>query len=137
MSARWVNDVQTKIYSIVKAKTVSAIGNRYPEMFFTMDNTILTNPKFPTVYINFLRPSEQGQDLVGTDVNAIRLTVQIDVSVNKSQGLTGARDVSYEVLDHFKELGFSGNMPAFEQNTTDIKRMTMRMSRIIGYNDIL
>lgn len=137
MSSRWVNDVQTQIYSIVKAKTISALKNKYPDIFFTQEDDVRINPKFPTVYINFLQPIEKGKDLVGVDINGINLTIQAEITTNKSQGMTGARDVAYEVLDHLKELGFSGNMPAFEQNTTDIKRMTMRVSRIIGYNDIL
>lgn len=137
MSSRWVDDIQTKIFTIVKTKTISKLKTKYPDLNFTMDSSSITEPKFPTVYITFLAPSERGQDLIGQDVNAVNLTVQIDVLVNKAQGLTGARDVAYEVEDNFKELRFSGTMPTFENNTTDVKRMIMRMSRIVGYNDFL
>ena len=133
----WVIDIETKVYSIIKALTEAELKAKYPDIHYTMDDATLTKPKFPTVYFHFLQSAERGQDLVGTSINALSMTCQVEITVSKELGLSVAREVSGKILDAFKELKFVATMPEFQNQTADTKRTVMRFTRVIGSGDIL
>lgn len=90
---------------------------------------------FPFVFIQMLSPSERGQDLEGTTINAGLFTFQIDVTDNKSQAR--AKEVAFEILRIMKGMRFEvTSMPNFE-DTKDIHRSTARYRRLIGDGDAI
>lgn len=133
--SNWVLDRQTTIYSKAKAMLNAELKSKYPDLFITDNGEVVSNAKFPSIYINFLQPTERGRDLEGDVINAIYLTVEVQVSVTSAQGLKVAREVSYAVVDVFKSMRFDATMPDFENDGDGTKRMIARYARIIGYND--
>ena len=93
MDSSWVFDIQTTIYSRLKAKCEAKLKSVFPNINVTMDSHALTTPRFPTVYVHFLAPIEVGNDLDGQDVNAIYLTAQTEVIVTDAQGMLVANEV--------------------------------------------
>ena len=133
----WVSDIQTKAYSRAKAILTASLGDKYPSLYITDDDETPTEPQFPTVYIHFLEPAERGQDLEGSEVNAIYLTAEVEVTVTKAQGMRVCKEVSYVALDAFKSMRFQATMPAFKNDGSGTKRMIARYARTIGSNDKL
>ncbi len=135
---QWIFDIETSIYARLKNEVIASLKSTYPDIFFTMEERIDSSTRFPTVYIHFLAGSEQGGDLEGSTINAINCTVQFEVVVNQSQGLSGARKVTNEVVKQLKKMRFSViSLPEFQNVTTDTKRMVGRARRIIGQGDVL
>lgn len=132
---KWVLDVQTKIYSKAKAMLTARLLKKYPKLYITDDDENPTDAQFPTIYIQFLEPSERGQDLEGNGINAVYLTVEVEVTATKTQGMMVAKEVAYEVVDVFKSMMFNGRLPIFANDGSGTKRMVARYSRVIGYND--
>ena len=137
MSSIWVSDVQTTIYSRAKAMLLASLKSKYPDLFVTDDDEVTSDPKFPAVYIHFLQPAERGQDIEGKEINAIYLTVEVDVTATKAQGKAVAREVAYKVMDIFKGMYFTATMPSFQNDGSGTKRMIARYARVIGYNDTI
>lgn len=128
-------DIETIVYSRIKAKLTSKLLNKYPDISFTTNNKVLSNPKFPNVYVHLLGSPEIGEDLENNTINGVEATFQIDVTDNKSQGR--AKEVINEIVGVVKEMRFSiVSMP--ETNNTDSTfRCVMRCRRIIGNLDKL
>lgn len=137
MSNSWVFDRQTTIYSRIKAIGTSKLKKKYPDINFTQDGRVVTSPKFPNVYIKFLQPMESGKDLEGNGINAVNLTVEIDVTVTQSMGMQVCNEVSWIIVDVLKEMCFDAQMPYFDATSTETYRTIARYSRVIGYNDVL
>ena len=133
--SNWVLDRQTTIYSKAKAMLTAELKSKYPDLYITDNGETVSNPKFPSIYINFLQPIERGQDLENISINAIYLTAEVQVTVTTAQGMNVAREVSYTVTDVFKSMRFNATMPDFNNDGDGTKRMIARYSRIIGYND--
>lgn len=133
----WVIDIEPKIYSIIKAKTEKEIKKKYPDVNFTMDDAVQNDPKFPSIYMRFLQSIEVGEDLEGQSINGIMCTVDVRITVSKTQDLTALRWVNTKILNAFKELRFDAKMPRLNDSTVDTKSSTMRFERIIGQGQIL
>ena len=137
MSNSWVADRETTIYSKVKAKLTSKFIKTYPDINITQDGKKIVDPKFPNIFISFLQPVEQGKDLEGKTINAVLLTMQIDVSVSRAMGMTVANEVSWAIVDILKDMGFEASMPYFSSDMEEVYRSIARYSRVIGYNDTI
>lgn len=136
----WAIELPTQIFTLVKTrvqKKINAATTKYPNIFWTMDGSINKTPVFPTIYVVF-DCYETGNDLNNRDINAIDCTAQVDITVSKEQGLSGARYIAGMVMEEFKELGFTiRETPNFNDGTLDTKRMVFRASRVIGQADVI
>lgn len=133
----WAFNLPSDINTIVKTKSLARLASKYTSVSWTMDESERTTPIFPSVFV-MIDCIELGNDLIGTDINAVNCEVEVQVTVTKEQGLSGARYVAGVVADEFKALGFEiREMPYFKDNTTDLKRMIFRGRRIIGQADII
>ena len=133
--ANWTMDLESTIFSIVKAKARSKLMGKYPNINFTSVEKNTKAAEFPYVYIHLLPMVEQGHDLEGSTINAVLATVQVDVKTNVSQ--SDAKNVVYEVLNVLKEMRFSIiAMPEFTKDG-DIYKSVMRGRRMIGSGDTL
>lgn len=131
----WAYDIESTIYSIIKAKTYSTIKKKYPNLLFTDKGQSDSPPAFPTVYIHMLPPLEQGQTLDGQTINGLLVTLQVDITTNTSS--SDVRWVMAKVAEAFKELRFEAK-PMPELTYSDkIYRSTARFRRVIGANDRL
>lgn len=136
----WVTDRQTTIYSRVSAILTAQLSEQYADLNVTMDNAMLQNAKFPTIYITFLGARERGQTLDGTNINAVRMDVEAHVLTSKSQTRPMIENnfIAWDVVDAFKTMGFEVTMPSIPTSNVDgVYESVSRFSRIIGQDDII
>lgn len=136
----WVADRQTTIYSRVSAILYSKLGETYPDLNVTMDNAMLQNAKFPTVYITFLGATERGRTLDGTNINAAKMDVEVHVKTSKSQDqpMIENNNIAWDVVDAFKTMGFVVTMPNIPTSNIDgVYESVSRFSRLIGQDDVI
>lgn len=132
---QWVFDLETTIFSIVKAKAMGKLKARYPNINITDSSKSTSKATFPTVYIHELPGVEYGADLGGRDINAVLETIQVDVTTNTNQ--RDAKIVMSGVAGIFKEMRFESTaMPEFD-GSDGTYRSTARFRRVIGANDAL
>lgn len=131
----WVIDLENKIFTIVKTKASTTLKPKYPDIRFTTSGKSVTTPKFPTVYMHELPGVESGSDIDGSGINAVIYSMQIDITTNTSQ--EDLKRVSAEIIKQFKELRFSISAFPDMSATADIYRSVIRVSRLIGVDDVL
>ena len=134
MNNLWYQDAITSVYSRAKAILTSKLKKDYKDLYVTDEDDSIQNPKFPTVYFKFLQPSERGMDLEGSTINAISLTVQVEVYAKDK---ISANYISGVLVDAMKSMRFRATMPDFENNSTDYKRTVSRYQRVIGNSDTI
>lgn len=142
MSVEWVRTAQTKIYTTVTTRAKKNLKTKYPDISFT-EEIVSDSPytHFPTVVIHFLTSNSVGNTFDG-GVNGFFCGVQIDVIVSKTKNLniSDAYRVMTEVLEQFFRCGFMDTQQIPNEVSTtdsDVKRVTARIRRIIGFNDKL
>ena len=91
------NIVKTQL----QTRVFRELGSRYPKLSFSDEITDET-ASFPNVYIHELNPSEVGNSLENNVINAIRDTIQIEVSTNTSN--SDARVVINSCVKAMKEI---------------------------------
>ena len=117
---------------------MSRLKSKYSDFNVTEDSATPTNPKFPTVYITFIGATERGQTLEGTTINAVNMTTEVHVKTTKAQGILANNDVSWEVVEAFKTLGFMATMPNIPTSDLDgVYESVSRFSRVIGQGDVI
>lgn len=128
-------DIQTRVFSRIKNQYPAALITKYPETYFTTSDRVSQKPKFPTVYVHEMSSSELGRDLDGTTINAVRTTIQIEITDNVS--MSNAKEVMNYVVIVMKAMRYElVTMPEFN-NTPEIYRVVARFRRVIGSGDVL
>lgn len=131
----WTSDIESMVFTRVKAKGNNALKSKYPNIYFTTSDKTQKQPQFPTVYLHEVGSVERGMDLENTEINAVLNTIQVDVTDNESQGRV--KEVMNNIVKTMKSMGFTViSLPEF-QNTNDIYRQTARFRRMIGKGDLL
>lgn len=128
-------DIETIVFSRIKAILTSKLKTKYPDISFTTSDRVLTDAKFPNVYVHLMGSQEIGNDLENTFINGVLATLQIETADNQSQ--TKAKEVMNEVVNVMKGMRFSiVAMPEFN-NTESTYRSVARFRRTIGNLDTL
>lgn len=130
-----LDNLESQIFSRIKANFSDRIKKKYPDLNFTTSNKTPTKAKFPTVYIHFMESPEIGSDLEGASINGITATFQIDVTDNQSQAR--ADEVSKEVLRIMRTMRFKSVSMPLHDNSGDTYRTISRFRRPVGAGDIL
>lgn len=128
-------DIETIVYSRIKAILTSKLKTKYPNISFTTSDKVSSNPKFPNVYVHMLGSQETGEDLENDTINGVLATFQIETNDNESQ--TRAKNVMNEVVKVMKGIRFSVIAMPENQNTDSSFRCVTRFRRTIGNLDIL
>lgn len=134
-SALWSYDLETKIFSKIKAKLTSKLKTKYAGLNVTMDGKDDTKAKFPTVFVQFIVNQEYGNTLENDLINAVKLEIQIDVTVPKIQGISVIREVSGAVIEAMKSMYFNVTMPMLDFDSDDTIRTVSRFDRVVGQGD--
>lgn len=128
-------DIETIVYSNIKAIVTSKFKTKYPEISFTTSDKLRNEPKFPNVYVHMLSSPEVGSDLSGDAINGIDATFQIETTDNQSYGR--AKEIMNEIVGVVKKMRFSITVMPEMGNTDSAYRCVMRCKRIIGNLDTL
>lgn len=132
----WTTSISSKVFTIIKAKATTKLNTKYPDINFTTSSSVSSEPKFPTVYIKQMQGAERGQDLEGTEVNAVLSSFQIEVVTNTND--TDAREVASVVADIMKSLRYQMIGEPYADNTSsDTHRNVARYQRIVAFGDTL
>lgn len=126
-------DIETIIYSRIKAHLTSKFKTKYPNISFTTSDRVQSAPKFPNVYVHLVGSPEVGNDLENNTILGVEATFQIETTDNQSQ--SRAKEVMNEVVMCMKTMRFSVvAMPEFD-NTDSTFRSVARFRRTIGKLD--
>lgn len=132
----WTFKIESKIYTILETRLRKALSSTYPDLLITQQQKLNDTPHFPTIYIQMLNSPEIGADLEGSTVNAMMVTFETHITVNKTQGLGGCRKVAGCVLDNFKKLRFNvASRGEITRETSDNYIIISRFRRVIGANE--
>lgn len=130
-----LDTLESQVYSRIKNKMSSSIKTNYPNLNFTTNSISLADAKFPCVYIHMLESPEDGEDMEGTEINAIYASFVIEVVDNESQANTTA--VSKEIQKIMKQMCFRVIGSPYNDNNDSTYRKVSRYRRTIAINDVL
>lgn len=128
-------DIETIVFSRIKAILTSKLKTKYPDISFTTSDKVSSNPKFPNVYVHMLGSQEIGEDLENNTINGVLATFQIETTDNQSQNR--AKDVMNEIVGVMKGMRFSVIAMPESQNTDTSYRCVARFRRVVGNLDVI
>lgn len=130
----WISDIESAVFTRIKANGLKELKKKFPEIFYTTDNETDAEAVFPTVYVEELPGTEQGRDLEGTKINAMLISFQITVSHSGNKPET--RAVMDNAITTLKKLRFDIiSAPIYKRNG-GVWTGTARARRSFGANDI-
>ena len=136
MGYAWVEERESDIYTLVKARSTRNLKTRFPNIKFTTnEGTGANSTQYPTVFIHSIEGAERGQDLENNNVNAFQFFFQVEVTCSKEQGRESTRTVISEVMDQFKKLRFTVRGKPIYDSDTSIDTAYARVSRVLGEHD--
>ena len=130
-----LDTLESQVYSRIKNKMPSIIKTKYTDLNFTTNSISLADAKFPCVYIHMIESPEDGEDLEGTEINAVYASFVIEVVDNESQANTNT--ISKEVQKIMKQMRFKVVGFPYNDNKDSTYRKVSRYRRTIANNDIL
>lgn len=135
----WVFLQENRIYTMVLTRAKNLMGAKYPDINFTLDpEPDDTSTHFPSVYIHFLPSPEKGQTIDANGINAIKSTIEIQVTSSKTQGQTVAREVMWNVVDILHSMKYEITYsPEIVPTGNDTNQCVARMSRMLGASDTI
>ena len=128
-------DIETIVYSRIKAILTKKLKTKYPNISFTTSDKVSGNPQFPNVYVHMMSSQEIGGDLEGNTINGVLASFQIETTDNETQ--TRAKDVMNNVVEVMKSMRFEVTSMPESMNTNTSYRCVARFRRTIGKLDKL
>lgn len=136
--ANWMTELDQKIFTLVKSKSITTLVSAYPDVFYTTSNESQTTTKFPTIYFENVSSVEIDSDLDNDIINAVTLTYEIQIKVDSA---TYSSDDCYEVLgeilDAYKALHFSLVSTSSPTCLDGVWTLYARFRRTVGSDDEL
>lgn len=132
---QWAYDLETNVFSIIKARTLAVLENDYPGIFVTTDEESNSEPVFPAVLIQSVEPTETHSDLESDRINVVDFTAQVTVTTNQSR--SEALRISGTIADLYKQSLFKIRPMPFARKEGNLWIATFRAKRKFGWNDIL
>lgn len=131
----WFLDNESRIYTLIKSKTYDDLKKKYPKITFTTSSEIQTEPKFPSVYIHELQPSERQQTLAGDYIGSVETTFEVRVTVNTQK--TDCVKVLKPILQEFKNMRFNLVSVTPPTSQANMFYTVARFRRILGSGETL
>lgn len=130
----WTKYIESIIFSRIKQEGLEALATSFPNIYYTTSEETPTESKFPTVYVHEVPGTEQGEDLEGTEINAMLTTIQVDVTdnINKER----VKTVMDEVLKTMKSMRFQVVVSVEIKKIDGVYKGTARYRRLIAQGDI-
>ena len=129
----WWENIEPKVFSVTKARLISAIGPTFPNIYYTSQIQTLTESQFPCVYIHMVDSYEVGEDTERTTINGLNTTFQAEAYVNTTQA--DCVTIMSAMMTQLKKMRFSvTGFPVYTSNG-NVFRGVIRVRRLIGAND--
>lgn len=129
----WIEDLDSTIFTLLKINMPSVIQEKYPNMRYTTVNNNKLPSQFPTVRVQVVDAPERGRDLDNMTVNAVYMTIQVDVLSNKSK--SESKEIAFAIQRTLKNLSFEVKTPISTEEG-DIYRYIVRASRSFANGDV-
>ena len=130
---RWYESLESTIYTLVNFRTKRDLeGKTSKPIKFTTIGENNASPYFPTVYLHELQPAEYGEDLEGSSVNALMVTMECIVYSRDKQE---CKLIVNEVVHQMKRLHFSVTAMPIMSTADNIHSGIARFRRIVGSSD--
>ena len=137
VSDTWFSEIESTIFTHLSYRLVERVGAPYPELNCTTSSqseSLENVDDFPAIYIHLLPPLEMGNDLTNETVNALNVTMELQVFSDDSEDQ--CRKIMATAIQEMKLLHFNVNMFPDPQ-TNDKKYFAIaRFSRIVGNGDM-
>lgn len=132
---QWAYDLETLVYSVIKARSENALKTKYPKIKFTQEEQTDTTATFPTVLIQSLEPIEKNPDLEMRRINTVLYTAQVTVTTNTSR--SDATKIAQEISEQFKKISFEVTPLPFTRKNGKLWTSILRARRSFDWNDKL
>lgn len=133
----WVEDMNGKIYSLIRGRTRKDISSKYPNVFFTNDNENMSTTKFPGIYIHPIGTTETDSDLESTDINSAIFTQEVQITFNSDYEVKDLYTVLGFISREFKALRFQLVTNSTPYSNNGLKSISARYRRTIANGDII
>lgn len=134
----WVSELDQKIFTLIKSKSIGSLSSTYPNVFYTTSNEAQTTPKFPTIYISNISNIETDSDLENDEINATNITYEIQIKVDSANYTSDdCYDVLSVILDAYKSMRFSLVSTSSPTCLDGVWTLYTRVRRSIGSDDNL
>ena len=135
MGADWVMDVESNVYSKVRARTMTKLKKEFPNIKFTTEDENGNETKFPTVYIHLMDAIPQGDDLQAESINGVLATFEVRVTTNTDKD--DATEVMRHILNAFVDLKFRVVTASIPSKRNDNYVSSSRFRRTIGASETI
>ncbi len=132
---QWLYDLETRIFSVIKARSLNNLKAKYPTIRITQDEETSTDAVFPSVLIQSLDPIEKNADLEMRRINTVLYTTQITVVTNKSR--SEAMSIAQTITEQYKKIMFEITTFPFVRKSGKLWTATLRARRSFDWNDRL
>ena len=133
----WVEDMNGKIYSLIRGRTRKDISEKYPNVFYTNDNENMSTTKFPSIYIHPIGTTETDSDLESTDINSAIFTQEVQITFNSDYEVKDLYTVLGFISREFKALRFQLVTNSTPYSNNGLKSISARYRRTIANGDII
>lgn len=128
------NDWVRILESDILTKIINGFSESEKErLHFSTVDKMTSEPEFPLVKLDTTGLAERGQTLEGNTINAVEVTIQVDVL--STDGQLETRDIAWKAVNALKQYGFSFTGLPLSTNEGEVYRSTFRATRIIGNAD--
>lgn len=138
--ASWINDVQSKIFTIVSYKGKKEYQEKFPNIFYTTDVLGDGKTHYPTIYLKFLPSNEMGRSFDVDEISAYRCAIQIEVTVSNddTQGMKVGQEIIWFTLQTLQKYGFmTTTTPEDVTMDSSNRRYVARVERVFGAGDYI
>ena len=128
----WAMQIEDTLFSLFKREMNLKYKSTYSSITITQDEEADGTPKFPTFLVRQVSFLEEGQDVEGNTINAIRPTYQVTITFKgKRDELV---DMATATVLFYKSKRFSVSNVVYTISNK-IRTATFRATRVIGSGD--
>lgn len=130
----WVCDLQTTVFSRLKAIGTSNLKSKYPNIRFTTSAVDPSKASFPTVYVHEIDITPISDGMEHTFNAKDVYSIQVEVFANDSNK-TDSRYIGKVLMNIMNTMSFRG-VPITDTSNNDYTRTVARYQREIHANDV-
>ena len=128
----WAMKTEDTLFTLFKREMTLQYKSTYSSLVITQDEEADGTPKFPTFLVRQVSFLEEGQDVEGNTINAIRPTYQVTITFKgKRDELV---DMATAAVLFYKSKRFSVSNVVYTRSNK-IRTATFRATRVIGSGD--
>ena len=132
--SKWAMNTEDTLVALCKREMTLQYKSTYSSLVITQDEEADGTPKFPTFLVRQVSFSEEGRDIEGNKINAIRPTYQVTITYKGDR--SKLVDMATAAVLFYKSKRFSVSNAAYSISN-NIRTAVFRATRVIGSGDRL